>query len=95
MPLFDAKLFNGEVFQKYVDVVYICLHGDDLPVVLLRKIDDGSFYKIINTMPQQRFAIFCHEDNVHLEVILATVSVFVAVLHNSCSSYRIITKSVL
>ena len=42
-------------------------------------VEYSSFNKIIDSVPQQCFTVFCDKDNVNFEVILAMVFMFVTV----------------
>ena len=48
-----ADAFCGIVFQQYVNVVLVC------------KMAYGTFYKVVDTILQQRFPILCHKYDMH------------------------------
>ena len=87
--------FCGVVFQKYVDMVLVCLRSDNRLVVLLCKIAYGTFYKAVDAVLQQCFSILCHKYDMHFKTVFTSVSAIVAVLHRFSSSCCIFTKLTL
>ena len=83
--------FCGIVFQKYVDMVLVCFHSNDVPVVLLCKIAYGTFYKAVDAVLQQCFSIICYKYDMHFKIEFTSVSAIVAVLYKFSSSCCIFT----
>ena len=85
----------GIVFQKYVNVVLVCFHSGNCPVVLACKIAYSTFYEVVDTILQQRLPLLCHKYDMYFKIVFASVSAIAAILHKFISSYYMFTKSML
>ena len=61
-----ADAFCGVVFQKYVDMVLVCFHSNDVPVVLLCKIIYSAFYKVVDAALQSGLSVLRDKHTMHL-----------------------------
>jgi len=64
-----------------MDVILVCFHGYDIPIVLFCNVAAGSFNEIVNSVYQKDFTVFCDKDNMYFQAELAAIFTIVSVLH--------------
>ena len=65
--------FSIVVLQQDMDMVLVCLHSDDVPMIMFGKIMDGFLNELVYAVLKQSFPIFGDQYDMGFQVILTTI----------------------